>query len=104
MLLPRTEGDGPDARTLIDVLGASHSQTILETVSEPMTVKQISHVADVPLSSAYRRVRALSDAGLLDERIAIDPEEGKHVTQYSRAFDRLELRVTDGGVAVEIIE
>lgn len=102
MLVPRAKAE-IDSRELIDVLGATHAQTILETVDGPMTVKEISHVAGIPLSSTYRRVKTLAEANLLDERIAIDPEEGKHVSQYSRAFDRIEMDVTDDGIAVRVI-
>jgi DNA-binding transcriptional ArsR family regulator len=103
MVLTRTESEVEvsDAE-LLALMGRHSANTILRTVTEPMTAKEISQFADVPLSTVYREVKRLTDANLLDERIDIDSQRGHHVSRYVRTFDTIEIAMTDEGVAVQV--
>jgi DNA-binding transcriptional ArsR family regulator len=102
MLLPQNETDVPD-EFLLSLLSSSAASAILATLDEPMTAKEISHFSGVPLSTTYREVNRLSEADLVEESIRLDPVRGKHVSEYVRAFDSVEITVGDGGIAVEVI-
>jgi predicted transcriptional regulator len=105
MLVPRPEANGgADLEKILDALSKDHSRMILQTATEPMSVKQLSHLCDLPLSSTYRRVNRLEEANLLEPKIKLDPEHGKHVTQYERAFDSIEMEMTSEGIAVNVMK
>ena len=102
MLVPRNDTDLP-SRDLLAVLSSASASAILGTLDEPMTVKEVSHVSGVPLSTTYREINRLADADLVEESVRMDPVRGKHVSEYVRAFDSIEVTVGDGGVAVRVI-
>ncbi|RDI71699.1 helix-turn-helix domain-containing protein [Halopelagius longus] len=84
-------------------MGSEAANAILRTVAEPMTVKEIHQFAEVPLSTAYREVNRLAEANLLEERLQLDPIEGRHVNRYVRTFDTIEIRMTDEGIVVQLL-
>ncbi|MFB6130787.1 MAG: helix-turn-helix domain-containing protein [Salinigranum sp.] len=102
MLLTQNRTAVPD-RDVLALLGSTAASAIVETLDRPMTVKEVSHASGVPLSTAYREVNRLTDADLLEESIRLDPVRGKHVTEYVRGFDTIEVSVTDDGIGVRII-
>lgn len=102
MLVTEYDTELADERVL-SLLSKPSVSAILGTATEPMTVKEISQYADVPLSTTYREVTRLADASLLDSRLRLDPKRGSHATEYVRTFDSIEVTVTDDGVAVQTI-
>ena len=102
VLVPQNETGVPD-RTLLSLLSSQSASTILEALDEPMTVKEVSHLADVPLSTAYREINRLDEVGLVGETIRLDAVRGKHVSEYVRAFETIEVTVDDGGIAVRVV-
>jgi DNA-binding transcriptional ArsR family regulator len=87
----------------IDSLSLVASETggaLLCAATEPGTAKELSRRADVPLSTVYRETGRLVDAGLLTETCRMDPDDGRHVSVYERAFETIEVSVGDEGVVV----
>jgi DNA-binding transcriptional ArsR family regulator len=98
---PSTEGASDELA--IDSLSLVASETggaLLCAATEPGTAKELSRRADVPLSTVYRETGRLVEAGLLTETCRIDPNDGRHVNVYERAFETIEVSVENDGVVV----
>lgn len=53
------------------------------------------------MSTTYRKLNRLSDAGLLEEGTAINLD-GKHPTTYRRCVDTIAVTITDDGFELEL--
>ena len=84
---PRTDS-GPDPETVFAALDDPACREIVVALDEPMTAKEVSDRADVPLSTAYKKLDRLESASMLEEHTQIDAC-GHHRSQYVVAFDRL---------------
>lgn len=90
------DGEGA-GQLLLDVLSDEPSRSILAaTGDEALSAKEVSNRCGVPISSTYRKIDRLTEAGLLDERIRIC-SSGKHVSEYERSVDDVHLTVDDAG-------
>ncbi|WP_396610996.1 helix-turn-helix domain-containing protein [Haloferax sp. S1W] len=87
---------------LFALMSASAVPDLLRVADEPQTVKELSNRADVPLSTAYREVKRLHEVALLEKTIAVNQAGGRHVSQYCRTFESMEVRVTDDGLQIEL--
>jgi len=100
----RGEDSEPDPGAVFRALADEDGRTILRTLEEPMTASQISESCDIPLSTTYRKLELLTDAGLLTESTRIR-EDGQHTTVYSVAFDSVTVDLDEeNAVSVEISE
>ena len=88
--------DEPDRETVLAALKDGDCRAIIESLTEPRTAREISETCDIPLSTTYRKVNKLTEAGLLDERIDIKAG-GKHTNQYRVAFDHVDIFLTEEG-------
>jgi DNA-binding HxlR family transcriptional regulator len=70
------------------VLGQKYSTEILDAADEYRSVGSIQSELGIPPATCYRRVRALTEAGLLVRRHPAD----KSAAQYRRAVEGLEVR------------
>lgn len=75
--------DDPACRTLLDAMA-----------EEAMTASELIATCDVPRSTTYRKLGQLTEAGLVEEHIRIDPN-GKHASEYRRTFENLTISVDD---------
>lgn len=81
---------------IVTLLDDEHARSILAATSaEPLSAAELGDHCDVSVSTIYRRVDRLEDAGLLAERIRPRPD-GHHETVYVATLDRFELTVRDG--------
>ncbi|WP_435064292.1 helix-turn-helix domain-containing protein [Halobaculum sp. EA56] len=93
-----------DERTLA-TFADDTARAVLRALDDPLTAKEVADDCDVGLSTAYRKLEDLAEAGLCRERIAVRPD-GHHVTRYERAVDRIAVSFEggdgddDGGLAV----
>ncbi|KTG29412.1 helix-turn-helix domain-containing protein [Haloferax profundi] len=87
---------------LFALMSAPAVPDLLRVADEPLTVKELSCRAGVPLSTAYREVKRLHEASLLEKTIMVDHSDGRHVSQYCRTFETMEVRVTDDGLRIEL--
>ena len=92
---------------LLDALSDTDCRAILDaTREEALTANEVSEAHDLPLSTTYRKLGLLTEAGLLEERTRIR-QSGKHASEYTRSVDDVvislgaqgetELRVSRGG-------
>lgn len=96
------DADG-HGQTVLDALGDDASRAILEAAGEEaLTARELAERRDLALSTTYRKVDELVQAGLLWERIRL-LESGKRSTEYVRAVDDVVVDVRDDeGIVLRI--
>ncbi|WP_115863951.1 winged helix-turn-helix domain-containing protein [Halorussus litoreus] len=80
--------DGPDLEAVLDALDDPDCRSIVTHLDEPMTASEISDVTDVPLSTVYRKLEALSEASLLRELTEVR-SDGHHTSRYEVDFEEV---------------
>ncbi|MCU4925381.1 helix-turn-helix domain-containing protein [Halobacteria archaeon AArc-dxtr1] len=86
-----------DAQTVLDALQDDGCRAILEeAATEARTATELSNCCDIPMSTAYRKVESLADAGLLEAAVRINTS-GKHPTEYRTCFDDVVISIVDEG-------
>lgn len=84
-----------EAQPLFEVLEDADCRAILgETDSEALSAKELSEACDLPLSSTYRKLDMLTEAGLLEERTRIR-QSGKHPSEYIRIVEEIAVSIDD---------
>lgn len=79
--------DEERAQTVLDALDDPECRTILDlTSAEALSAQEVAERGTFPLSTVYRKLDVLTDAGLLEARTRVRRGE-KHTTEYRRAFD-----------------
>jgi DNA-binding transcriptional ArsR family regulator len=78
-----------EIQQLLDALDDADCRAILDETSENvLTAAEVSETCDLPLSTAYRKLDFLTEAGLLEEQTRIR-ESGKHASEYTRLNDEI---------------
>ena len=95
--------DDADGAGLFDVLGDEDCRAILlATGDEALSASELSEACDLPLSTTYRKLDRLTDAGLLSEGIRLR-RSGKHTSEYVRSVDDVHVSIdTEGGFALTV--
>jgi len=84
--------DDGDCREILSAIG-----------EEPKAVKEVSEECDVPLSTAYRKVNRLHEAGLVEEKVRLSGS-GNHTNVYEESFEGALITVgPDGDFQVELV-
>jgi len=86
--------ESPDLETVLEALHDDDCRTIITHLNEPMTADTIAERTDIPLSTTYRKLDALTAAGLVAEGVEIR-SDGQHASQYMVAFDAVSIELTD---------
>ncbi len=89
-----TLGESSDLQALLDALDDADAREIIRTIEEPATANQVSERCDIPLSTTYRKLDLLTEAGLLEEGTEIR-SDGHHATTYSVAFEEVRIALTE---------
>ena len=80
---------------LLELLEDPYCRTILEATStERLTAREISERGGFPLSTTYRKLDALTDAGLLVDGVRLR-DVGRNPSEYVRAVDEVVLSLDD---------
>ncbi|RQG93017.1 hypothetical protein EA462_02050 [Natrarchaeobius halalkaliphilus] len=97
--MSRNSEDREIAETLID----QHGSEILTAASkEPVAVRNIVEETEMSRATAYRRVEALNDSGLLEKVGQVD-ETGTQYHVYQAAFESIKLEIVNGITYVHVI-
>ena len=72
-------GDPPELQTLLDALDDADARAIIKAIEESATANEVSERCDIPLSTTYRKLDVLTEAGLLVEGTEIR-SDGHHTT------------------------
>jgi predicted transcriptional regulator len=91
---PFVDGGSPDLKTVLDALHDDDCRTIVSHLTEPMTADTIAERTGIPLSTTYRKIDKLTDAGLVAEGVEIR-SDGQHASQYMVAFEEVNIELTD---------
>lgn len=82
-----------DPSLIVDLLSDSIGREIYECAETPKTVQEITAEIDIPLSTAYRKIEKLEEAGLLYD-LAKDSYTDVPA-QYVRNIDRVSITCGD---------
>jgi DNA-binding transcriptional ArsR family regulator len=101
----RTLVDAEEIEPLFAALEDGDCREILRATStESLSASELSEACELPLSTTYRKVDALTEAGLLEENIRLSTS-GKHTSEYSLRVENLQLTLGgENGVELEITE
>ncbi|KTG29750.1 ArsR/SmtB family transcription factor [Haloferax profundi] len=87
---------------LFDALDDENCRCILEaTDGTALSASEIAESCDLPLSTTYRKLDPLAEAGLLSKRLRIS-RAGKHTAEYERAVDDVTVSVSPSGLEVRV--
>lgn len=96
-----TVRDPEHVGTLLDALEDVDCRSILEATSdEPLSASELSDTCDLPLSTTYRKLDKLTEAGLLSEEVRLS-HTGKHTSEYVLSVSDVQLTV-DGKEGIEL--
>ncbi|MFB6120873.1 MAG: helix-turn-helix domain-containing protein [Halobacteriaceae archaeon] len=98
---PRTVTDAGEMDSVLELLDDEDCRRVLSgTVDDALTVAEIGERFDIPQSTAYRKVEALADAGLLEEKLRVR-SSGNHVSEYTCCVESVSLSI-DGGSGITL--
>jgi DNA-binding transcriptional ArsR family regulator len=100
----------PEARVTVqsegavdDLLGAlddAGCRAMLDATGEQaLSARELSERCDLPLSTTYRKLDRLTEAGLLAERTRVS-EDGRHASEYVRRVRGVRLSLDTGRLVV----
>ncbi|AZH25642.1 winged helix-turn-helix domain-containing protein [Haloplanus aerogenes] len=94
-----TVEDDDDVNAILHALQDDDCRAVLEaTDEESLSASELAETCDLPLSTTYRKLDALTEAGLLAERTRLCPD-GKHASEYVRVVDEV---LVDAGAGFEL--
>ena len=93
---PPSVTEHPELQTVLTSLTDEDCRRILQVLSEPMSAQEIADSCDVPLSTTYRKLKLLSDASLVSERLDVS-EPGKHTKKYEADFETVTVELNEDG-------
>ncbi|WP_148415984.1 helix-turn-helix domain-containing protein [Haloferax sp. KTX1] len=99
---PRVVDDHAEVDALFSLLEDDDCRCILDaTDGVARSASELSEACDLPLSTTYRKLDPLADAGLLSKRLRIS-RSGAHTAEYERTVDDVTVSVTPSGVEVRV--
>lgn len=93
---PPTVDEHPSVQTVLTSLTDEDCRRILEVLTEPMSAREIAETCEIPLSTTYRKLNALSESSLVSEQLDVS-DPGKHTTRYKADFDTVTVELNDDG-------
>ena len=89
--------DTEDIQSTLAALQDDTCRRILVAAEErPMTASEIADSCDLPMSTTYRKVNMLTDAGLLDGRLRLR-RDGNHANEYVAHRASINLEMAEEG-------
>jgi len=84
-----TVTDADEVHAILHALQDDDCRAVLEaTDEESLSASELADTCGLPLSTTYRKLDALTEAGLLAERTRLCPD-GKHASEYVRVVDEV---------------
>lgn len=92
-----------DTDAVLAAFNDDHCQSILATISdERLSATEIHDRQGLPLSTTYRKLELLADAGLVEASLRLS-STGHHTTEYTSVAEDVLVRIEDGGVSVSLV-
>jgi len=99
---PVQDDDDVSTAELLELLGDEYTRRVLQAVVEqPRSGTAVMDAADVSKATAYRRLDALEEAGLVVSETIFDPD-GHHHERYRAVVEGIELSVESGELAATV--
>ncbi|MFC5971022.1 helix-turn-helix domain-containing protein [Halomarina salina] len=92
--MPRRD-DPPGLETVLDALDDPACRALVRAADGSRTASELAADADVPLSTAYRKLDRLTEASLLETETEVRTD-GHHTTRYRLAFEEVTITLDDG--------
>jgi len=98
-----TVEDPEEIQDILAALNDSDCRAILEATNDrALSATELSETCGLPLSTAYRKVDLLTEAGMLREGTRIR-RSGSHASEYSRSVEDVVVTVdADDGLSLQI--
>lgn len=100
----RTQTDIPDPSTdeLLDLFGDQYTRRVFEAIADdPRSGRDVAEAVDMSRATAYRRLNALQDAGLVTTEMVLC-ENGSHWERYESTVTELSVTVDDGRIEAAV--
>ncbi len=99
----RTVSNDESMQELLDLLDDAACRAILDGTGErALAASEVSEACELPLSTTYRKLDLLTEAGLLEERTRIR-RSGKHASEYARTISDVVVSMgSDGGTTLKV--
>lgn len=96
---------GDELETILGAFDDADCRRILQATSEEaLSAKELAETCDLAMSTAYRKLDRLTDAGLLAEGLRLR-RSGNHTAEYAARLDEFTLSVSPGdGLELRIAE
>jgi DNA-binding transcriptional ArsR family regulator len=92
-----TVSDDEGVQRILDAFDDADCRAILEATStDVLSASEISDACDLPLSTTYRKLDLLTDAGLVEERTRLR-RSGKHASEYARLVESVTVSLDEDG-------
>ncbi|NGM71019.1 winged helix-turn-helix transcriptional regulator [Natronolimnobius sp. AArcel1] len=88
------EDTGPSLETVVAVLEDDDCRQIIAVLEEPLTAEAIADAAGIALSSTYKKLDRLVDAGLVEKTTGAR-QGRKQTAHYITAVDRIAIGLED---------
>lgn len=93
--------------SVLEVLGDGTSRRLLWLLGEAggaLTARELADICDASLTSVYRKLDRLTEAGLVEEDAEVDPD-GHRRSRYRPVVDQIEIGLgADDGVEVRLYQ
>jgi DNA-binding transcriptional ArsR family regulator len=97
------QDDSVTAAELLELLGDEYTRQVLRAVVEqPRSGSEVTDAANVSKATAYRRLDALEEAGLVVSETVFDPD-GHHHERYRAVVEAIELGFEAGDLTAELV-
>jgi len=78
-------------------------QLLRAAAGTAMSASELAEECDLPLSTTYRKVDILEEAGLLAEELRLCPS-GKHTSEYTLSVESLEFSLGPDGIEMAVTD
>jgi DNA-binding transcriptional ArsR family regulator len=96
--------DEPAKQRILAALADEYSRKILTaTIQDPMSALELSKKYEIPITTVYRRIEELVEAGLLAAVKSGRTTDGKWYDLYRSLLRRIDVGFEKGEVRIEVI-
>jgi DNA-binding transcriptional ArsR family regulator len=95
----KAEADA-DAAAVLDTLTDPLCRRALACAATPVTAREVAECADLSMSTTYRKLDDLTDAGLLETQTELR-DDGYHTTRYRATIEEATIHV-DGEDGIHV--
>jgi DNA-binding transcriptional ArsR family regulator len=93
---PLSDAVSPDVDTVFELLKSESTRGIVRALEGPMTAAEVAEACGIPRSTAYRKLQAMAEAGLVRK------QEGDDAARYAVDFEAVVVRNPNGELELDI--